>query len=146
MPRIRVVLPPGCTLSGLHDAPRLSLSNPWDLWFKGVYGRNDHASALPLTPPEKEAFDGLSARSCHIGMQSVTPATWLGTLPDVHALEIDVWAVWPPLSISDAPTEPKGIYSWSHDFDFAALDELVDLAVALARTARPRPAAIVSRA
>jgi len=101
---------------------------------------------LPLTPPEKEAFDGLSARSCHIGMQSVTPATWLGTLPDVHALEIDVWAVWPPLSISDAPTEPKGIYSWSHDFDFAALDELVDLAVALARTARPRPAAIVSRA
>jgi hypothetical protein len=64
----------------------------------------------------------------------------------VYALETDAWAVMPPLSPSAAPTEPKGIYSWSHGFDLAAIDELIDLAVALARTAHPRPAAIVSRA
>lgn len=138
LPRVRVVLPPGFTFSGLHDASWLSLSNPWDLWFKGVYGRSDHGSALPLTPPEKEAFEALSGRSCRIRMQSVTPATWLGTLPDLYALEIDAWVVAPPLSISSVPTEPKGIYSWSHDFDLASLNQLVDLAVALARTATPQ--------
>jgi hypothetical protein len=138
LPRIRVVLPPGFTFSGLHDASGHSLSNPWDLWFKGVYGRRDHGSALPLTPPEKEAFEALSARSCRIHMQSATPATWLGTLPDPYALEIDAWVVAPPLSISAAPTEPKGIHSWRHGFDLASLDQLMDLAVALARTATPK--------
>lgn len=147
LPRVRVELPVGASLQGMHGAAsrgvlRNVLDRPYELWAKGILDIDDRLPSFPLTATEAQAFDPLSARSCRVFLEASVPGHPItGALPKQYSLVIEVWGA--PLRGESSPgaLEPFGIFGWREDFDPRMLTALVDSTIALARTATPDPAA-----
>ena len=144
LPRVRVDLPPGATLSGLRDVSRPTLVDYWDLWADAIYirfklGPLVRGPRIRLTQNEERAFEALTPRACRIFMQASTPARSIGgALPDPFALYLEVWGSPLHGQASAKPLE-SDIGAWRDDFRPEDLEELVRLSIQFAKTASLAP-------
>jgi hypothetical protein len=144
LPRVRVDLPLGVTLSALHEVPRPTLIDYWDLWAEAIYIRFDlgprvRGPRILLTQDEERAFQALTPRACRIFLQASTPADpRTGALPEPYALYVEVWGSPLHGQLSAKPME-SDIFAWRDDFRPEDLEELVRLSVQFAKTASAPP-------
>jgi hypothetical protein len=144
LPRVRVDLPLGVTLSALHDVQRNPLIDYWDLWAEAIYirfhrGPRVRGPRIRLTPNEERAFEALTARACRIFMQASTPAHPLtGALPHPYAVYLEVWGSPLHGEASARPME-SDIFAWRDDFRPEDIEELVRPSIQFAKTAASTP-------
>jgi hypothetical protein len=144
LPRVRVDLPLGATLSGLREVSRPTVIDYWDLWADAIFIRfrinpGSWGPRIRLTQNEERAFQALTPRACRIFMQASTPAGSLsGALPNPYAMYLEVWGAPLHGQASAKPMEGD-IGAWRNDFRPEDLEELVRLSIQFANTASVAP-------